>query len=189
MSLIIRAAQFAALAHQGVKRKYTLRPYIEHPMRVAGAVSLLPDVAEHHVTAAWLHDVIEDCSDQPNCNYESLAKEFGSPTAQLVRQLTNTSKLEHPEWNRARRKSADRERIRLTSNWAKRIKVIDRIDNLNELSTDIKHLPFRNLYFKESGQLLRAIYETRDYDTVIENLIQSALDAFPDELSLPGHIV
>lgn len=58
---IIQAAQFAAQAHQGQARKYTGRPYIEHPGRVAARVMVLRDVAEPVVCAAWMHDVLEDC--------------------------------------------------------------------------------------------------------------------------------
>jgi (p)ppGpp synthase/HD superfamily hydrolase len=55
------AAIFANNAHKGQKRKYNGRPYIEHPMRVAFAVSLIPEAEPEVIAAAWLHDVVEDC--------------------------------------------------------------------------------------------------------------------------------
>ena len=47
MNLIIKAAQFAKYAHEGQVRKYTGRPYVEHPMRVAGEVSMLDGPSDH----------------------------------------------------------------------------------------------------------------------------------------------
>jgi (p)ppGpp synthase/HD superfamily hydrolase len=64
MNLIIKAADLANIAHEGQKRKYNGRPYIEHLMRVAGRVTLLSDSTEEEIAAAWLHDVIEDCDEK-----------------------------------------------------------------------------------------------------------------------------
>jgi hypothetical protein len=52
MSLILLAANLAADAHLTRKRKWSNRDYTEHPMRVAGRVSLLDGVTEEEVAAA-----------------------------------------------------------------------------------------------------------------------------------------
>jgi (p)ppGpp synthase/HD superfamily hydrolase len=39
MNLILKAAAFARQAHDGQRRKYNDRPYIQHPARVAGRVA------------------------------------------------------------------------------------------------------------------------------------------------------
>ena len=61
MSMAEKAKLFATLAHEGQVDK-SGAPYIEHPARVAQAVQDHGDVA---VAAAWLHDVVEDCSVSP----------------------------------------------------------------------------------------------------------------------------
>lgn len=88
MSLIIDAAQFAATAHKGQVRKYNGRPYISHPIRVAGRVATHPEASEELVAAAFLHDVVEDC----NVGIGLLQRIFGHAVASLVGDLTNPSK-------------------------------------------------------------------------------------------------
>lgn len=128
-SLIIRAARFAERAHAGQKRKYTDAPYILHPGRVAARAALLPNATEEVVAAAWLHDVVEDCG----VTVAALMVSFGPRVASLVAELTNTSKNERPDLNRARRKALDRSRLAGVSDVAKQLKMIDRIDNLHEM--------------------------------------------------------
>ena len=49
MSLILSAAQFAAQAHKGQKRKYNKDPYIFHPSRVAARTAILPGATDEMV--------------------------------------------------------------------------------------------------------------------------------------------
>ncbi len=149
---IIQAAQFAAKAHAGIKRKYTGRPYIEHPARVAGRVMTIPHVTEDVVAAAWMHDVLEDTDLE-------IPAIFSPWCYHLVVELTNPSK-KHPHLPRAERKAMDREYLRQGTHWAKVIKIIDRIDNLR----DMREAPidFRVLYVRESMLLREALIEPRD---------------------------
>jgi hypothetical protein len=88
----------------------------------------------------------------------------------LVYELTNVSKVEHPEWNRAKRKSADRERIRTISREAKIIKLIDRIDNLREM--DGCGDDFLEVYKSESKLLLECL---RGVDQKLEAELEELL--------------
>jgi (p)ppGpp synthase/HD superfamily hydrolase len=156
MSLILAAANFASMAHKGQKRKYTNRPYIEHPMRVAGQVSLLEDVTEEEVAAAWLHDVIEDCDP----SYAKLIDEtWPERIATLVLDLTNPSK-KRPEIDRKSRKSLDREHFRHVGRWAKLIKLVDRIDNIRDM--DGAEAGFKSLYLQESLLLANVLFDYTD---------------------------
>jgi len=155
MNVIIKAAQFATKAHSGQYRKFshTDEPYVMHPMRVAGRVTMLAESTEAMVVAAWLHDVVEDTS----FTAEDLRKEFGEEVADLVSELTNTSK-QYPGLSRAQRKQIDRYHIAKISNDAKMIKLVDRLDNLRDVVTDSKAPEdFVLTYCMESGKLLEVL--------------------------------
>ena len=155
MNLIIRAAQFAAVAHHKQMRKYghSDRAYITHPARVAGMVCTVLGATEEMVAAAWLHDVIEDCG----VTAATLEKEFPHLTVGLVKELTNPSK-QYPELSRAERKEMDREHVSKCCQQTKIIKLCDRIDNVRE-SLDDPETPedFFKLYLKESRALLEVL--------------------------------
>lgn len=148
MNLILKAASFAEHAHRGQTRRNGT-PYVHHPMRVAGRVSMLPGTTEELVAAAWLHDVLEDTK----AKLIDLETEFGPKVLKLVIELTNVSTgLALP---RAERKRLDREHIAKVSVEAKRIKMLDRIDNLNDMNGYEKD--FVLLYTGESKLLADAI--------------------------------
>ena len=58
--MIDRAIEFATKAHEGQFRKGTKRPYIVHPIEVGDIVSTMTK-DEEVISAAILHDTIEDC--------------------------------------------------------------------------------------------------------------------------------
>lgn len=147
--MIIRAAQFAENAHAGQVRKHSGRPYITHPIRVAGRVACHPLASTELVAAAFLHDVVEDCG----VTLEEIKVVFGGLVAHYVSELTNTSKS-IPGLDRAGRKAVDEARVATISDEAKVVKLIDRIDNLRE--TDPND-PFSLMYAMESLDLLKAL--------------------------------
>jgi (p)ppGpp synthase/HD superfamily hydrolase len=161
--LIINAAQFAAQAHANQKRKWTKTPYIEHPMRVAGRVCMIEGCDEEMVAAAWLHDVSEDCGTPIG----QLERRFGETVANLVQELTNSSK-KFPHLSRAQRKEMDRNILACASTPAKLIKCVDRIDNLQEMTG--AEASFVSLYVAESlllAQVLDDSYVVRPYAQAI----------------------
>ena len=60
ISMIDKAREFATKAHDGQFRKGTKRPYIVHPIEVGDIVSTMT-TDEEVISAAILHDTIEDC--------------------------------------------------------------------------------------------------------------------------------
>jgi len=150
MNQIIKAAHFARDAHQHQKRKYTDEPYISHPARVAGRVTLLDDTTEAMIAAAWLHDVVEDCGVEE----QRILDEFGLPVADLVVQLTKPSK-QYPHLLRTERERIDCEYLATVPDSAKRIKMCDRIDNLNDMVGAPSR--FKALYVGESRRLAQSI--------------------------------
>jgi (p)ppGpp synthase/HD superfamily hydrolase len=154
LSQILEAARYAERMHRGVIRKYTGEPYIMHPARVAGIISFHPLSNEVMVQAAWLHDVVEDCGVEPS----AIDYEFGLKVGLLVRELTNPSKR-YAHLSRHQRKKIDLDHISQVSPEAKRIKIVDRIDNLYDYpSYDSKAVDFvRSTYYNESLAIYKAL--------------------------------
>ena len=59
--MINKAIEFATKAHEGQYRKGTKRPYIVHPIEVGDIVAAMTK-DEEVISAAVLHDTIEDCA-------------------------------------------------------------------------------------------------------------------------------
>ena len=77
--MINKAIQYAALVHEGMKRKGLGQPYIFHPLEVLSLVSLMT-LDEDILCAAVLHDTVEDTP----TTIEDLRREFGDHVAKLV---------------------------------------------------------------------------------------------------------
>ncbi|RHT73248.1 bifunctional (p)ppGpp synthetase/guanosine-3',5'-bis(diphosphate) 3'-pyrophosphohydrolase [Ruminococcaceae bacterium AM28-23LB] len=77
--LLHRAYSFAALAHEGQKRKGSPVPYIAHPAEAARILAQAGATAEV-ICAGLLHDTLEDTSVTP----EQLEEAFGLVVRQLV---------------------------------------------------------------------------------------------------------
>jgi (p)ppGpp synthase/HD superfamily hydrolase len=150
-NIVTHAARYAHQAHLGQKRKYNGAPYISHPMRVAGQVSLITGATDEIVAAAWLHDVIEDCK----ILKEHIVYAFGDTVANLVDELTNPSTA-YPQLPRHERKLMDFQHIAVCSYWARVVKCLDRIDNLGEMPTADSFTP---KYCEESEKLADIIAE------------------------------
>ena len=151
-NLIIYAASYANSAHMGQQRKWTKRPFIEHPARVAANTCLQHNVGEHEIAAAWLHDVVEDCEQYTIRVLH--ADGFPFETLQLVSELTNTSSSLH-QLGRSVRKYIDHNRLANVSVWAKRIKMIDIIDNIRDMAGAPES--FASLFVAEKLSLLKQI--------------------------------
>ncbi len=87
LGLVRKAYEFSAKAHEGQMRK-SGEPYVQHPVAVAGVLTLLKtDVAA--VVAALLHDTLEDTVATP----EELEREFGKEVVHLVDGVTKIGKI------------------------------------------------------------------------------------------------
>ena len=101
--MINKAIEFATRAHAGQFRKGTRRPYIVHPIEVGDIVSTMTQ-DEEIISAAVLHDTIEDCE---GVSREILAREFSERVAGIVAQESEDKTKTWME-----RKSATIEHIR-----------------------------------------------------------------------------
>ena len=98
--LVERASDYATRAHQRIdqRRKYSHQPYQVHLEAVAELVARVSD-DEEIIAAAWLHDTVEDTP----ATLEDIEGQFGQAVAELVEELTDTSKPS--DGNRAKRKA------------------------------------------------------------------------------------
>ena len=78
--MIDKAIEFATKAHEGQLRKGTSRPYIVHPIEVGDIVSTMTR-DEEVISAAILHDTIEDCE---GISQRILAQTFSERVAAMV---------------------------------------------------------------------------------------------------------
>lgn len=146
-NVIIDAAVFAKNAHAGQLRKYTHRPYIEHPARIASTL-MMKNASPALIAGAWLHDVVEDCG----ISVVDINTKFGADVGFFVWVMTNPSK-KHPKLSRADKKKMDREHwSRIQSGEAQWLKAEDRLDNLRDAWSAPED--WRKMYAKESIHLI-----------------------------------
>ena len=125
LALVLRAAMFAADRHRNQRRRGPKgAPYINHPLAVAECLVTAgvedPDI----LTAALLHDTVEDTETSP-AEIEEL---FGPRVASIVAEVTDNKKLSKAE--RKRRQIANSSN---KSYEAKFVKLADKICNLRDL--------------------------------------------------------
>jgi len=166
---IKKAADFARQKHAGQKRKYNGNDYFTHPQRLAETANKMGYPA-HWVAALYLHDVVEDCGVSLR-EIEGLFpdKEFGEKVTKLVDGLTNKFK-NHMEngkpASRKVRKQKDHERLASESKEVKICKMLDRIDNLQEMEG--AETDFKIVYAKESLALAEVV---GDGDAVLKEML------------------
>ena len=168
MNLIVKASSFALEAHKGQKRKYTGKDYIEHPVRVANSIAKHELKSKELIAAAYLHDVVEDCDVNPSV----ILKEFGPLVAYFVMGVTNPSKIipSHTMY-RHRRKKIDFLHVKSFGRECCVLKLIDRLDNLNEL--EYKYNPgFVDKYITESYMLIDIIgkFDINIFNQIIDRI-------------------
>jgi (p)ppGpp synthase/HD superfamily hydrolase len=136
------AKKLAEKAHEGQFRKWSNppQPYIVHPIRVADKVASLKGTNDIDVSAAYLHDVLEDCGEQYAPKILELC---GEEVLNLVRELT--FETEGAEW--AGKPRAEKNKVRFAhmrsmSPRSQVIKLVDRWDNL----LDMKNAPHKLIH-------------------------------------------
>ncbi len=121
---ILKALEFAALAHHGQVRKGVREvPYISHPAAV-GLILARAGMSSAVVMAGVLHDTVEDTE----ATEEDIRTEFGEEVAGLVAEVTLDARLPHDE-----QKKKYLDHIRGASIDAKAISAADKIANLTNV--------------------------------------------------------
>ena len=148
-----RAVEFATKAHRDQKRKYSGRPYIEHPIAVARMLGHF-NHDENMLVAAILHDTVEDT----DVTLVEVGEEFGDDVLQLLRDLTDVSLI--GEGNRKSRKEKDLRHTSAAQPRAKTIKALDLIHNAVSIVRNDKN--FAPVFLSEMGELLEVLTNASD---------------------------
>ncbi|MEF9940834.1 MAG: HD domain-containing protein [Lachnospiraceae bacterium] len=125
--MIDQAIEFATKAHDGQFRKGTKRPYIVHPVEVGDIVSSMTK-DEEVISAAILHDTIEDC---PGITEKILCERFTPRVAQMVAQESEDKSRSWME-----RKQHTVERIRYATHNVQMIGLADKLSNMRDIDRD-----------------------------------------------------
>ncbi|GFT77526.1 guanosine-3',5'-bis(diphosphate) 3'-pyrophosphohydrolase MESH1 [Nephila pilipes] len=125
-SVIITAANFAALKHRYQKRKDPEEtPYINHPIGVANILVTEGKIDNPVVLqAALLHDTVEDT----DTTLDEIEEHFGSVVRNIVAEVTDDKSL--PKMTR---KELQIEHASKISYEAKLVKLADKLYNLRDL--------------------------------------------------------
>ncbi len=131
VELITRAFQFANSAHKGIKRRSGV-PYILHPLAVARIVCTEIGMGSTSISAALLHDVVEDT----DYTVEDIQNLFGKKIAHIVDGLTKISGGVFAE--EASKQAENFRKLLLTMSEDIRviiIKIADRLHNMRTLGS------------------------------------------------------
>ncbi|PKL70225.1 MAG: hypothetical protein CVV30_02355 [Methanomicrobiales archaeon HGW-Methanomicrobiales-1] len=166
------AADHASRAHKGQFRKDRRTPYIVHPARVAGYVSMFGG-SHVAIVAAWLHDVYEDCTPEWLSLTDSFIAALPLPEdeqqdiAAIVDSLTKKNTILGKE----ARLSDSIGRILDAPPEATLVKICDRIDNF--LDTACRDGRVRKRYLISTDEIIDRLSMRADlygYDKAMQTL-------------------
>ena len=164
--MIEKAIAFATQAHKGQFRKGTTRPYIIHPLEVGNIVATMTD-DEEIISAAILHDTIEDCE---GIDESMICQEFSQRVAHLVVQ---ESEDKSKTW--LERKGATIAHLKNASREVQMIGLADKLSNMRDIDRD----------YPECGEELWNRFRMKDkkmigwYYKGILSSLQEALEGVP----------
>lgn len=185
MELVTEAIIFASTAHDGMRRKTSLSPYIMHPLEAAVIVSSLTSDPEI-IAASVLHDVVEDANILP----EEIEKKFGKRVKELVMSETeNKRRDQRPEDSWKIRKQEAIEYLKETKDiGAKMLYLGDKLSNLRSLHKELKQFgdkvwqnfnqknPMEHKwYYTEISKALSEFKDTcawKEYNELIEEIFE-----------------
>lgn len=149
-NIVISAHEIAHHVHRGQYRNDGIEPYVNHCERVARIlISHFPHFStEENIATALLHDALEDCGEHlvPKV-YEQIFTQCGSVVAAQVDVLTKPAKPKHFRNKRYQAKLALGPKDVIV------VKLADRIDNLNSISSSKWDIVKILNYVKDSVQL------------------------------------
>lgn len=144
---------FAAVKHAG--QTYAGLPYTHHLAAVEQVLRRFNITDEDMLTAAWLHDVVEDTPTKR----KDVEEMFGTEVARLVHAVTNE---DGP--NRKTRHALTYPKIREAGDKAIRLKLADRIANVEAGGNLV------GMYRKEYEDFKRALYTPGQADDMWTHL-------------------
>ena len=131
-SQLFEALAFAAHKHRAQRRKdVEASPYINHPIALARTLAVEGGVTDTRtLIAAVLHDTVEDT----DTTFEEIGAMFGAEVADIVREVTDDTKLD-----KAERKRLQIEHAPHVSKRAALVKLADKTSNLRDVASNPPH--------------------------------------------------
>lgn len=146
-AMIQRAIAFAAKAHDGQLRKGTARPYILHPLEVGVIVARMTE-DEEIISAAILHDTIEDCE---GVTAQVIEQTFSRRVAELVQKESEDKSKTWME-----RKGATIRHLKVAEREVQMIGLADKLSNMRDIDRD----------YPECGEKLWQRFRMKDKETI-----------------------
>lgn len=173
-----QAIHFAAMVHEGQKRKGTAIPYIVHPVAVAALVAEYKGDEDQQI-AALLHDVLEDGGPHHAPEIERL---FGSRVLSIVEACTDgvpDATGAKPPWEKRKRDYL--EHLAVASDDVLLVSGCDKLSNARAILSDLEkigHAVFDRFTAKREGtvwyyQELSRIFSERK--TPIESALRETV--------------
>ena len=145
VEIIEKAFNFARDAHKGIRRR-SGEPYIMHPIAVATIVIQEIGLGSTSISAALLHDVVEDT----DYTIEDIEAQFGTKIARIVDGLTKISGGIFGD--KASLQAENFRKLLLTMNEDIRVVLIKMADRLHNMRT-LESMP-ANKQYKIAGETL-----------------------------------
>ena len=125
---LVRAIEFALIAHKGQCRKGTQIPYVVHPIAVA---QTLIDIgcSEEVIIAGLLHDTIEDTE----VTREEIRKKFGERVVEIVTGVSESDKSD--TWENRKRHTI--EKLKSAPIEILLVECADKLDNIRSMKMDL----------------------------------------------------
>lgn len=159
VELIMRASVYAADAHMLQKRKASVEPYINHPLRVAHT-AVQAGLSSEAIAAALLHDVVEDT----DRTLDELRRDFPERVVHLVDLLTKWWADDAPKDIKESEKPKYYGAI-LKDQEACAVKLLDRADNLHDMTRMLpKARDWADRYARKTEKEVAPIYEACEND-------------------------
>jgi guanosine-3',5'-bis(diphosphate) 3'-pyrophosphohydrolase len=138
------AIAFAADAHKGQTRKDSGLPYVTHPLEVMVLLIRHGVRDEALLSAAVLHDVVEDCG----ISVAEMTERFGAAVTDIVTALSKA-----PGLPAAERKQRALEQLRSGPPGAKTVKMADRLSNLLDMERISWSTEKKSAYLREADEI------------------------------------
>jgi len=142
-----QALDFAAKAHAGQFRNDGITPYLLHPLEVFKKVRQWGVEDVQMLSAALLHDVVEDSS----YTIHDIRESFGDRVASYVQELTYDGSISKSEYMKSFHNKSVQALV---------IKFADRLVNVNDFYQDGSS--YAPKYFKKAAELFEAVFQRKD---------------------------
>jgi (p)ppGpp synthase/HD superfamily hydrolase len=152
------AWDFAKEAHKTQVRKFINQPYFDaHVQRVNGIVKRYTRDTDI-ICASLLHDVLEDCYEDPDVGYLELKEKFGKRIADLVVEVTSVGDEIDHDYDGSKTNYLIDKMTHMTDD-ALIIKLADRLQNISDAFTATER--FRNKYYLETVNIIADLENNR----------------------------